>query len=154
MEVLNVKTGRKTGVVIEPVVSSDYKSITKQKYWFDWKTEKKNLVYKLRLKGSDEILGLISLLHFKDEQRYEIKLLAVSKENRGRTKTYEGIAGNLIAYACRLALKKYAENGCVSLFPKTELKTYYRKKYGMLPAGKQLFLEGAPLLRLIEKYEV
>ncbi|MCD6065648.1 MAG: hypothetical protein K0S33_474 [Bacteroidetes bacterium] len=154
MNISEVRTQSKKKVIVEPLLARDYKRINKNRFWFDWKTEKGNLVYKLMFKDSDEILGLISLIHFADEQRYEINLLAVSKENRGRTKMYDGIAGNLIAYACRLAVKLYAENGCVSLLPKTELRTHYMRKYGMLPAGRQLFLEGLPLLRLLQKYEV
>ena len=57
-------------------------------------------------------------------------------------------------FACREAIKFYAENACVSLFPKTELKQHYIKKYGMTAAGKQVFLEGVALYKLLEKYEI
>jgi hypothetical protein len=83
----------------------------------------------------------------------EIILLAASKENRGKVKKYDGIAENLIAFACREAVKLFAENACVSLYPKTELKKHYIEKYGMLNAGKQLYLEGLSLYRLLRKTE-
>jgi hypothetical protein len=108
----------------------------------------------LTLAGSNDILGLMSLIHYEEEKRFAINLLAVSKENRGKQKTYEHIAGNLIAYACREALRLYALDGCVSLVPKTELKNHYIKKYGMLDASWQLFLEGRSLLNLLNMYEV
>lgn len=154
MEVIHVKSNTKKKIVVEPVDEGDYKKITKAKYWFDWNTEKDCVVYKLRLEHTHEILGLMSLIHHEEEMRFEIHLLAVSKENRGKGKVYKGIAGNLIAYACRQAVKRYAINGCVSLVPKTELKGHYMKQYGMLDAGWQLFLEGRSLLNLLYQYEV
>lgn len=152
MEVIDLKNNTKKKVIIELVDDRDYRKITKSRYWFDWKTEKDYLVYKLRLEGSNDILGLMSLIHYEEEKRFAINLLAVSKENRGKQKSYDHIAGNLIAYACREMLRLYALDGCISLVPKTELKTHYMKKYGMLEAGWQLFLEGRPLLNLLKTY--
>lgn len=154
MEVIDVKTNTPRKIIIELVDERDYRKITKSRYWFDWKTEKDHMVYKLRLSGSSDILGLMSLIHEGKEKRITLNLLAVSKENRGKQKMYENIAGNLIAYACREALRLYALDGCVSLIPKTELKNHYIKKYGMLDAGWQLFLEGRPLLNLLTTYDV
>lgn len=154
MEIIHVKSKSKRKVIIGPIDNSDYRKITKSRYWFDWRTEKDNLVYKLCLETTGEILGLMSLIHYKDEKRFELHLLAVSKENRGKEKVYKGIAGSLIAYACRKTVKLYAINGCVSLIPKTELKAHYMKTYGMLDAGRQLFLEGRSLLNLLNQYEV
>jgi len=128
--------------------------ITKARYFFNWKTEKKYPVYKLSIIGDKEILGLMSTEHFRNEKRLEIKLLAVSRENRGKHKKYEGIAGNLIAYACREAIRLYAENACVSLIPKDVIRNHYMKKYGMIEAGRHVFLEGQPLFRLLRTYKV
>lgn len=154
MEIAEVKTGRRKLVRIQKVEPADYKKITKGKFFFDWRTEKDNRVYKLIEEESNEIVGLISLIHKEDEQRFEINLLAVSKENRGSKKIYEGIAGNLIAYACREAIKWHAIEGCVSLIPKTVLRKHYLLKYGMMDAGIAVFLEGKPLLDLLKKYKV
>jgi hypothetical protein len=154
MEVIDLKNNTRKKAIIALVDDRDYRKITKSRYWFDWKTEKGYLVYKLTLAGSNDILGLMSLIHYEEEKRFAINLLAVSKENRGKQKTYEHIAGNLIAYACREALRLYALDGCVSLVPKTELKNHYIKKYGMLDASWQLFLEGRSLLNLLNMYEV
>lgn len=150
-KITHLESSAKKDIVIELVAEEDFKSITKTKYFFDWKKEKENIIYKLRVEGSDEILGLMALKHFEQEERCEIKLLSVSKVNRGQNKKYEGIAESLIAFACREAVKRYAENACVSLFPKTELKTHYIMKYGMLDAGRQVFLEGVLLFKLLKK---
>ena len=154
MQITHLKTGKSKTVVIEPIRSEDYKLITKSRYWFNWRTEKENSVYKLRIEGSEEILGIMSLVYFEEEKRFQINLLAVSKENRGSKREYEGIAGNLIAFACREILKLHGINGCVSLEPKTVLKIHYIKKYGMLDAGHQVFLEGPSLLKILSKYKL
>jgi hypothetical protein len=154
MEVIDVKNNTRKKIIIELVEERDYRKITKSRYWFDWNTEKDHLVYKLRLTGSSDILGLMSLIHYEEEKRFAIHLLAVSKENRGKQKAYGNIAGNLIAYACREAVRLYALEGCISLVPKTELKSHYINKYGMLDAGWQLFLEGRSLLNLLRTYDI
>lgn len=150
MHIIRTQTQSLVRVRIEPVVNTDYKGLTKSRFWFDWKTEKEKLVYKLVIEETKEIVGLMSMTHFKDEQRFEIGLLAVSRENRGKNKIYDGIAARLIAFACREALKLHGADACVSLTPKTEIKAHYIRKYGMQNAGTQVFLEGRPLLRILK----
>lgn len=152
--ITHIKEASEIDVVIERVREEDFKKMTKARFFFNWKTEKDNEVYKLTLAGTDEILGLMSLVNYPDEQRYQINLLSVSKENRGKNKMYDGIAGNLIAYACRESIKAYGADACVSLHPKTELKAHYIAQYGMMDAGMQVFVEGINLFRLLEKYKI
>ncbi|MBN8702736.1 MAG: N-acetyltransferase [Bacteroidetes bacterium] len=144
--------GQKIVVEIKPVEGIDYKLISKSKFFFNWETEKKRSVFKLTKLNSEEILGLISLIVIKKEKRIEINLLSVSKENRGRKQKYKGIAGALIAYASREAIKLFGHEACVSLTPKTELKAHYINKYQMLDAGRQVFLEGRFLTNIIKEY--
>jgi hypothetical protein len=154
MFIVESKTQVRYKVLVESVSEKDYKFITKARFWFDWKSEKGNRVFKLRRVGDDSILGLVSLTDVPEERRTEISLLAVSKENRGKEKQFDRIAGTLIAFACREAIKLYGEEGCVSLLPKTALKKYYIAKYGMLEAGFQIFLQDKPLLNLLIEYEI
>lgn len=152
MYLIEVANGTRHKVKIELVEAQDYKLITKGRYYFNWKNEKNNDVYKLVL--NEEIIGLMTLLNYVDEKRIEINLLAVSKENRGENKTYDRIAGLLIAFTCRIAKKEYGIEACVSLVPKTELKPYYITEYGMIDAGWQVFVEGISLLNILKKYEL
>lgn len=153
MFIVERATEKEHMVKIEPLVDKEYCKITKTRYFFDWKTEKENQVFKITLLGSDEILGLISLIEHSDK-RIQINLLAVYKENRGSKKKYEGIAGNLIAWAGREAVKKFGKDACISLIPKTKLVKQYMKEYGMTEAGKSLFLSDEPLLQILEKYKL
>lgn len=154
MEITHVESSEKKDVVIELVLEHDYLFITEADYHFDWELEKNNSVYKLKLPDDDEILGLMSLKVISSESRIEIVLLASSVENTGNNKIYDGIAGNLIAFACRESIKLYAENACVSLHPKTELRNYYMTKYGFENGGRQIYLDSTPLFNLIAKYKI
>ncbi|MEQ9289403.1 MAG: hypothetical protein RIG77_20920 [Cyclobacteriaceae bacterium] len=87
------------------------------------------------------------------ESRIQIRLLAVSRENSGRNKKFDDIAGNLITFAGIQSVKKFGELACISLVPKTELIEHYMHKYSMLRAGKSLFLDGRELHQLISKYD-
>lgn len=137
MYVIEHKSATRHLVKVKLIDADDYKHLTKSRFYFNWKTEKEKTLCKLVL--DDEILGVMSYLHYKEEQRIEISLLAVSRDNRGKGKKYERIAGNLIAFTCREAIKHYGFSGCVSLVPKTSLKRHYSEFYGMVDAGRQLF---------------
>lgn len=153
MFIVDKETGESHRVEISPVSEDDYKVITKSKFWFDWKVEKNYHVYKLKIKGEDEIIGLISLDIFESESRIEIRLLAVSKENRGKDKKFHRIAGNLIAFAGKEAVKRFGEMACVSLISKTKLIEHYIQTYSMIPAGRSLFIDGIELIQLITDYD-
>lgn len=150
MYVIEVKNNQKHVVRVEEVDIQDYKRIIKSRYYFNWKTE--NQIYKLILQ--DDILGLMSILNDVNDKRLEINLLAVSKENRGKNKQFDRIAGTLIGFACREAKKHYGIEACVSLVPKTQLKRYYINKYQMADAGRQVFLAGQALLNVLKEYEL
>jgi len=153
MFITAVNSRYKFPVIICPVETINYKKITKSKYSFNWKIEKNYSVYKIFEEGKSEILGLVSFEFFDEEYRIEIRLMAVLKEQIGRNKTLDRIAGNLFAFASKLSIIKYGALAAVSLVPKTELGQYYMDKYGFEQAADSLFLEGLSLLRLIYEYD-
>lgn len=153
MAIIEVATSRKLIASISPLEEKDFKQVTKKRYFFDWKKEKGVAdLFKLTLSRELEILGLLALIDFPREFRMQIHLLCVSRENQGKNKKYEGIAGCLIAFAGRKAISKYFDQACISLLPKTELRPHYKNKYGMLDGGPQLFLEGVSLQTIVKKY--
>ncbi len=153
MIVEEIETGKTLKIEIIPVVDDDYARITKEKFWFNWSEEKNYNVFKLQIQGTEEILGLMSIINIKSESRIEIRLLAVSVENRGTSKKYERIIGCLIAFACKFSLRLYGELACVSLIPKTDLVPHYINKYNMYQAGISLCLDGIELINLINTYD-
>lgn len=153
MDVVEVLTGEIHAVGILPVESIDYKSITKSKYFFDWKKESEHEVYKLVLKGQGEILGLISVERIPAEWRIHIRLLTVSSDNKGECKIYENIAGNLMAHVAKIAVIEFGELACISLRPKSSIVQHYIRKYKMNLTGMTLSLEIPEILNLINRYD-
>ncbi|MCS3795426.1 hypothetical protein [Niastella sp. OAS944] len=153
MYIIEVCSGVRKEAIIKTVEPSDFALLTKKQYSFNWKSLKKSTtIYKLTIEGEKDILGVMALIDYPEEKRIEIKLLASSLENQGRKKKYERIAGCMIAFACDLAGKKYHEEACVSLVPKTTLLNHYKQKYYMAWNGRQLFLEYASLNKLLNEY--
>lgn len=153
MIITETSTGIKHRVKISLVDSVDYKALSKERYFFDWKEEQNFEVYKLCIVGSSEILGLISLERTPNEWRVHIRLLTVSSENQGKKKIYDNIAGNLIAHAAKIAVADYAELACVSLRPKTEIAKHYIDKYNMISTGLTLSIEVPEILNLINLFD-
>ena len=87
------------------------------------------------------------------EWRIHIRLLTVSRENKGKDKKYDKIAGNLIAYVSKLAVEEFGELACISLRPKTLIAQHYIDKYNMNTTGITLSLEVPEILNLINQYD-
>lgn len=153
MHIIENSNGKRHIVTIEPLEDGDYGQLDEERYFFDWKIERHQEVYKLRIEGSSEVLGLISLQRIPSEWRIHIRLLTVSSENKGRNKKYDKIAGNLIVHAAKIAVQEYAEMACVSLRPKSELAQHYIDKYKMRTTGLTLSIEVPEILDLIKEYD-
>lgn len=153
MHIVQTNNNQKIDAEILPINQHDYANLKAEEYYFDWSEEKAFHVYKLTIKGQDEILGLVSLDFIDSESRIEIRLLATSKVNRGRQKKYDRIAGGLIAFAARMSIRMYATFPCISLEPKTELRDHYKKAYYMKDGGRSVFTDGIDLVKLSVEYE-
>jgi len=153
MKIINTSTGEKHSVEILPVEIDEFKTLRKDRYFFDWKIEKNQEVYKLQIKGSSDILGLVSIERISQEWRIHIRLLTVSKENKGNEKKYDKIAGNLIAFVAKIAIREYGELACVSLRPKSQIAQHYIDKYNMNITGMTLSIEVPEIISLINLYD-
>lgn len=153
MQVTECTSGDKKLVTVRALDKKDLRTVSTLGFSFNWaEAAKGGQVYKLCLAEDNTIIGLVSLIELPGDHRIEIKLLESSRGNIGKGKDYEGIAGNLISFACRKAILNYGDLACVSLLPKTVLKSHYMQKYGMLDGGRHLYLEGIELLVLTKKY--
>jgi ribosomal protein S6E (S10) len=153
MKIIDTSTGEKHSVEILPVEIDEFKTLRKDRYFFDWNVEKDQEVYKLQIKGSSDILGLVSIERISQEWRIHIRLLTVSKENKGKDKKYDNIAGNLIAYVAKIAIREYGELACVSLRPKSQIAQHYIDKYNMNITGMTLSIEVPEIINLINSYD-
>jgi hypothetical protein len=135
------------------VESKDFRRITKKQHSFDWKKERGVAdMYKLTITGQSEILGLVSVIDLPNELRLQIHLICASRGNIGKGKQYGAIVGCLMAFVGQLALKRYSGMACISLLPKTKLRRHYKNEYGMEDGGLQLYLDGARLQAIVNKY--
>ncbi len=152
MHLIHCRTQKKVRAKIELIELDELSALLKSgRFGFDWRAERKNDLYALTIEIAHETVGLMALKDVPAEFRLEILLLESSAENIGKSKVYDGIAGCLMAFACRLAfLKGYG--GFVSLTPKTELEPFYRTAYGFQPYGRQLAIEGGAAILLIKKF--
>lgn len=104
----NVITGDSFQTEISIFQNSDLKSVTKKNGWlFNWSEEYKNPVrdiYKLTISGNSKIIqGLVSL-EVKSDHVY-MHLVENAPFNKGQSKVYAGVAGNLVAHACKLSFQ-------------------------------------------------
>lgn len=85
------------------------KRVTKKNGWsFNWKLEFEDNakeVYKLTITNNPHIIqGLLSLTIEPDH--VFMNLVESAPFNIGKSKLYEGVAGNLVAYACKISFQK------------------------------------------------
>ena len=151
----NVVTGDNFPTQVTLISSDDLKSITKKAGWqFDWKYELKQPereVYKLTIVNNLSVVqGLLSV-EAKADHLY-MHLLENAPFNKGKSKMYAGVAGNLVAFACRLSFQRGFE-GNVSFISKTQLINHYSKTLGAVPVGGRIMIiETNAAQRLIDKY--
>ena len=153
MKIICTSTGEKHSVVILPVEADEFKTLKKERYFFNWRIEKSQEVYKLQIKGSSDILGLVSIERIPQEWRIHIRVLTVSKENKGSEKRYDNIAGSLIAHVAKIAIREFGELACVSLRPKSQIARHYIDRYNMNITGMTLSIEVPEILDLINRYD-
>jgi hypothetical protein len=135
--------------------NTDAKVITKKNGWqFNWKTELANNikeVYKLTIvNNSDIIQGLISLTIRPDHILMD--LVESAPFNIGKNKLYEGVAGNLVAYACKISFQ-HGFDGFVSFTAKTRLIEHYEKTLGAYHfGGHRMIIPTLSAEILVNKY--
>ena len=152
----NVLTGDSFPTRVTLVSYADLKTITRKNGWqFDWKYELKQPereVYKLTILGSNVpvIQGLISI-ETKTDHVF-MHLVESAPFNKGKTKVYAGVPGNMVAFACRLSFQR-GFDGNVSFLSKTQLIDHYTKTLGAIHVGGRIMIiETRAALALIDKY--
>lgn len=151
----NVITGDSFATDISIFTTNDLKVITKTKGWlFNWREEFKDPVrdiYKLTIVNNPTIIqGLVSL-EVKADHVY-MHLVENAPFNKGQTKMYSGVAGNLVAFTCKLSFQRGHE-GNVSFLSKSQLVDHYEKTLGAFHfGGRVMIIETQSALKLINKY--
>lgn len=109
------------------------------------------MVFKLVIQKNETIIqGLISLSDRNDH--LYMNLIESAKFNKGKSKIYAGVAGNLVAFACKLAFTKEYE-GYVAFDAKTALIKHYQETlFATHFRGTKMIIETPAANRLIVHY--
>ena len=151
----NAISGEVFDTAIIRLLPADNKQIKKAEWVFDWHTEMKDAtkqVYKLVTVNNPLIIhGLTSLTDKKDH--IFMDLIENGKFNKGKHKLYNGVAGNLVAFACKMSFELQYD-GVVSFIAKTQLIDHYRQTLGaeLFGGGNRMFIDTRQSLILVTKY--
>jgi hypothetical protein len=133
----------------------DLKNVTKKNGWkFNWNSEFKILnrdVYKLTIVNNPTIIQGIISLEVKSDHVY-MHLIESAPFNFGKGKTYFGVPGNLVAFACKVSFQRGGE-GYVSFLSKTKLIEHYEQSLGAIHfGGRNMVITSETALKLTNKY--
>ena len=140
--IVNTFTNDSFPTEILRLTKADQKTVTKKKGWsFNWIAELRRNdreVYKLTISNNPGVIqGLISFTIREDN--VFMHLVESAPFNIGRNKIYEGVAGNLVAFACRTSFLNNLQ-GFVSFHSKTRLIDHYVKTLGAYHFGGHLMV--------------
>jgi len=151
----NTITGEVFDTEVIRIYSKGTKEIKKADWVFEWHKEFKdpsNEIYKLTTKNNPSIIqGLICFTNKHDH--IFMSLIESAKFNKGRHKLYKGVAGNLVAFACKVSFEK-GYDGVVSFVAKSKLIDHYHLTLGAKQFGgsNRMFIDTKEALILVKQY--
>lgn len=151
----NIVTGDSFPTEVSVVSRDDLKLTTKKNGWvFNWLTEYKQPereVYKLTIVNNPKVIqGLLSVQVKLDH--VFMHLIESAPFNKGKTKMYAGVPGNLVAFACKLSFQRGHE-GNIAFISKSQLIKHYEETLGAIHFGGRLMIVETPAaLKLIDRY--
>jgi hypothetical protein len=151
----NVISGDSFSTDISRITKADLKNITEKDGWqFDWRLELKHPerdVYKLTIVNNQTIIQGLICLEVKPDHVF-MHLVESAPYNKGKTKLYSGVPGNLVAFACKLSFQRGHE-GNVAFISKTQLIDHYIESLGAIHVGGRLMIiDSSAALKLINRY--
>jgi hypothetical protein len=150
----NVISGEVFETLIVKLKLTDGKIIKKDEWAFNWHNElqdKTRQIYKLTTISNPTVIhGLISLTDKSDH--IFMGLIESAKFNKGKNKLYKGVAGNLVAFGCKMSFESNYD-GVVSFIAKTQLIAHYEQTLGAkLFGGNRMFIDTKEAFILTTKY--
>lgn len=140
---------------VHPIAKADLKVITKRNKWlFNWGEEFRmtdRTVFKLTIRNNPDIIqGLVSISDYEDH--FYLNLIESAPFNLGKHKLYEGVPGNLFAFACKISWDK-GYQGFISFTSKTKLIEHYETTLGATHiGGHKMIIFPNEALKLIKRY--
>ncbi len=153
--IVNSISGDSFPTEVSLLSKEDIKQVQKKNGWlFNWKEELKlpdREVYKLTIVNNSNIVQGIASLTVRADNVF-LHLIETAPFNKGKGKLYEGVAGNIVAFACRLSFQR-GSDGFVSFHSKTNLIDHYVKTLNAIHFGNHLMvIDTGAALKLVDKY--
>jgi hypothetical protein len=150
----NAVSGDVFDTKIFQLFAKDSKLINKADWKFKWQEQVKltgREIYKLVIRENPQIIqGLISLSDQGDH--IYMHLIESAKFNKGKTKIYAGVPGNLVAFACKLSFDK-GYDGYLAFDAKTVLVKHYQETlFATHFKGTKMMIETPAANQLINQY--
>jgi hypothetical protein len=151
----NVISGDSFSTEITILTKAELKIVSKKNGWlFNWTEEFKNPireVFKLTIVGNPNIIQGLVCIEVRSDHVY-MHLVENAPFNKGKLKMYAGVAGNLVAFVCKVSFQRGHE-GNVSFLSKSQLVEHYEKTLGAFHfGGRVMIIETNSALKLIGKY--
>ena len=148
-------TGEIFSTMVLPLEKADLKLVTKNLGWkFNWNTEfiaAEKQIYKLILQKEPKIIQGLICFEKRDDHIF-MPLIETAPHNLGKIKKYFGVAGNLVAYGCKLSFEN-GFDGYVSFMAKTKLIPHYEKTLGATVLhGQYMEIATIASIKLIKDY--
>jgi len=153
--VQNTISGDSFATEVLRLTKADLKQVTRKNGWnFKWASEladNTKEVFKLTIPNNPTIIqGLLSL-SLEPDHVY-MHLLENAPFNIGQNKLYDGVAGNLVAHACKVSFQQ-GFDGFVGFTAKTKLIQHYQKTLGAYTLGGHRMIVPTEAAKvLIDKY--
>jgi len=153
--VQNTISGDSFQTEVSRFTMTDALQVAKKRKWsFNWREElndNSKEVYKLTIVNNPSIIqGLLSLTIETDHVL--MNLLESAPFNIGRDKLYEGVPGNLVAYACKVSFQR-GFDGFVAFTAKSKLIDHYKHSLGASHiGGHRMIIPQPAAMILIDKY--
>lgn len=151
----NTITGEFFDTEVTRLYFNDRKQLKKHDWVFDWHKELNdtaNEIYKLTTIGNPTVIH--GLICFTDKTDHVfMSLIESAKFNKGKHKLYRGVAGNLVAFACKFSFES-GYYGVVSFIAKSKLIEHYRLTIGARQFGdsNRMFIDTKESLALVKQY--
>ncbi len=133
----DAKTGEIVSTTYSLASKKELKGLTGKGWAFHWGTSNlgKANIYKLNVKGDNEIQGLIAITPYERDKAMYVNIVESAPQNKGVNRRYFGVGGHLFAIAAQESINR-GFGGFMFLDAKNmELVEYYQKQLGAVWIG-------------------
>ena len=151
----NTLTGEVFDTEVKRLYLHESNQIKKSDWVFEWHKElldPTREIYKLTTINNPKIIQGLICFHDKQDHLF-LPLIENAKFNKGKSKVYKGVAGNLVAFVCKISFEK-GYDGVISFIAKSKLIDHYRLTLGAkhFGSGNRMFIDTKESLALVKQY--